>query len=307
MVSLTFLWKRRSSISSGERERIHGRDVEVRLVEAEVRPDHLQQELAQERGRSAELEQRLAAMAKNYLGLQEDNRLICENIVLTEDVMNQLRVEYDSAIQHISRLEHEIISYRLRHKALRLHVDQVEKKLTKFAAAVATSHRTIELRDLEVMSLRASLSRPVNWLLIVNKKAFRRLRQLIVGQTKTHPLFDYSYYLENYPDVRETGLDPFVHYLRFGAAEGRNPNRFFDTKWYLEQYPDVRAADVNPLVHYYSCGASEGRDPHPLFSTNWYVEQHRDLNGEKSKALLHYLQTKKSIRAILSNVPISSH
>ncbi len=128
--------------------------------------------------------------------------------------------------------------------------------------------------------------------LLAGKKSVRTLVRIALLQKKmTHPLFDSHYYLENYPDVREADLDPFLHYLRFGAPEGRNPNRMFDTKWYLEQYSDVRSAGTNPLIHYFSFGASEGRDPHPLFSTNRYVEQHPELEGNRSEALAHYLQT----------------
>jgi hypothetical protein len=37
--------------------------------------------------------------------------------------------------------------------------------------------------------------------------------------------FDAAYYLERYPDVAAAGADPVIHYVRFGAAEGRRPNR----------------------------------------------------------------------------------
>src|SRR5215470_15494290 len=34
----------------------------------------------------------------------------------------------------------------------------------------------------------------------------------------------------------------------------------FDAEWYLAQNPDVAAAGINPLVHYLRHGAAEGRD-----------------------------------------------
>lgn len=36
-------------------------------------------------------------------------------------------------------------------------------------------------------------------------------------------LFDPKWYLEAYPDVAASGLDPVVHYVRFGEKEGRKP------------------------------------------------------------------------------------
>src|SRR5260370_314746 len=84
-------------------------------------------------------------------------------------------------------------------------------------------------------------------------------------------LFDTSYYLEQNPDVAKAGVNPLHHYLRRGAAEGRDPHPLFDTSYYLEQNPDVAKAGVNPLFHYLRHGAAEGRDPHPSFDTSYYL------------------------------------
>jgi hypothetical protein len=85
-------------------------------------------------------------------------------------------------------------------------------------------------------------------------------------------LFDARFYCERNPDVAQAGVDPLVHYLSNGAAEGRDPHPLFDTSFYLESNPDVAQAGVNPLGHYLSNGAAEGRDPHPLFDTSFYLE-----------------------------------
>lgn len=72
-------------------------------------------------------------------------------------------------------------------------------------------------------------------------------------------LFDRKYYLKTNPDVSVSGVNPLIHFLRFGWKEGRNPNIDFDLRCYLAANPDVRAAGVNPLVHYVRAGAREGR------------------------------------------------
>lgn len=54
---------------------------------------------------------------------------------------------------------------------------------------------------------------------------------------------------------------PEAHYLLQGAALGYNPSPWFDTNWYLAQYTDVARAAINPLVHYIRYGAAEGRLP----------------------------------------------
>ena len=55
-------------------------------------------------------------------------------------------------------------------------------------------------------------------------------------------------------------IDPLEHYLRHGAAEGRDPSPDFCTGAYLRRYPDVAQASVNPLLHCLRNGQSEGRD-----------------------------------------------
>nr|WP_298057050.1 glycosyltransferase [uncultured Halomonas sp.] len=52
-----------------------------------------------------------------------------------------------------------------------------------------------------------------------------------------------------------------AHYLEAGAALGLNPGPGFDGAWYLAAYPDVAEAEINPLVHYLLHGRAEGRLP----------------------------------------------
>jgi len=76
-------------------------------------------------------------------------------------------------------------------------------------------------------------------------------------------LWDRDWYLRQYPDVARSGQDPASHYLRFGAAEGRDPGPAFSTGSYLLANPDVATSAVNPLVHYEMFGRAEGRMLHP--------------------------------------------
>jgi glycosyltransferase involved in cell wall biosynthesis/GT2 family glycosyltransferase len=55
--------------------------------------------------------------------------------------------------------------------------------------------------------------------------------------------------------------DLLLHFLRKGWREGRDPSSAFSTSWYLDQYADVRSAGINPLVHYLRFGRDEGRLP----------------------------------------------
>jgi hypothetical protein len=71
-------------------------------------------------------------------------------------------------------------------------------------------------------------------------------------------LFDPDYYLDTYPDVADRNLDPLVHYLEEGAAEGRNPGPDFDAAFYLDQCRAKGELPPNPLLHYLRLGRARG-------------------------------------------------
>lgn len=84
---------------------------------------------------------------------------------------------------------------------------------------------------------------------------------------KKSPYFNSDWYLSKYPDVEMLGLDPVLHYLRYGALLGRQPSAEFDAEYYLETYKDVADAGLNPLVHFLRYGLLEGRFPSEKHAT----------------------------------------
>lgn len=102
-------------------------------------------------------------------------------------------------------------------------------------------------------------------------------------------VFDADYYLEQYPDVAESGADPLRHYLKHGVEEGRNPCAFFDTKYYQKHNRDVAAQQINPLLHFCQSGWKELRNPHPEFDVWWYWSTYLDPAQEDVNPLAHYL------------------
>ncbi len=77
-------------------------------------------------------------------------------------------------------------------------------------------------------------------------------------------LFDKDYYMENYPDAKDYKEDLYTHYHNIGFKKGYNPSEAFNTQWYLETYPDVKNAGVNPLLHYLKYGQYEKKIPRPI-------------------------------------------
>lgn len=72
-------------------------------------------------------------------------------------------------------------------------------------------------------------------------------------------LFDERWYLDHHPDVAASSLPALLHYIAYGALEGRSPGPEFDADWYLKRYPDI--VGMNPLLHYIDHGREEGRIP----------------------------------------------
>ena len=73
---------------------------------------------------------------------------------------------------------------------------------------------------------------------------------------RKNKLFDDKFYLEKYPKVASSGMDPLLHYIFFGYSEGKKPNDTFDGVFYQNHYCDV---DINPLIHYALYGINENR------------------------------------------------
>ena len=98
--------------------------------------------------------------------------------------------------------------------------------------------------------------------------------------------FDADWYRARYPDVAASGVDPMEHFLTWGAADGRDPNRWFDSRWYLQHNPELSASGLPPLLHYMVLGAAQLLNPHPRFDAAWYADEHPDA---AANPLLHHL------------------
>lgn len=80
-------------------------------------------------------------------------------------------------------------------------------------------------------------------------------------------VFDYTYYLNCYPDLQAAiGADEAAllnHFLTCGMAEGRQGCAEFNVQYYKERYVDLQAAFGDNLpayyMHYMTCGKAEGR------------------------------------------------
>lgn len=116
-------------------------------------------------------------------------------------------------------------------------------------------------------------------------------------------LFDRRWYRRRYPVVATSGIHPLVHYLLYGAYEGRNPNPVFDSSFYLSRNPEVRAIEMNPLLHYVKHGEAEGRQPSADFLPAEYLVRHPWLKERRQawrrSPLRHFLRHGRPGEAVL--------
>ncbi|MGA7386138.1 MAG: hypothetical protein WBW81_16015 [Methylocella sp.] len=238
-----------------------------------------------ERGRLAGKEQ-FAEVQALLSGERSQSESLKETLAATESKLVDERTRAQRA-----ESEQANMASTLRQKAAEADARAEDAGIKVLALEVKTAHleRDGERRERET----AALLRSASWRLSAPWRAYKRggsrLRRLLHGK-KMNPLFDREWYLEQYPDVRAGELDPYDHYLRHGAAEGRDPSPLFDTSWYLQQNPCVKDSGENPLVHFYSVGAKEGRDPIPLFDVKWYLEQNPDVREEGVNPLKHFIE-----------------
>lgn len=69
------------------------------------------------------------------------------------------------------------------------------------------------------------------------------------------PHFDHAYYYGQAQDVARSRLDPVAHYIRAGAAAGRDPAPFFSGAAYLRAVPEAAGSGLTPFGHWAKAGA----------------------------------------------------
>ena len=101
--------------------------------------------------------------------------------------------------------------------------------------------------------------------------------QELTLQIKDSHYFDEQWYLIQYPDALNSGMQPAQHFLQFGAVENRNPGPLFDTAWYLEKNPDIDPRKINPLIHFLQYGRQSGcyASPYDLLKSKIYSSKER--------------------------------
>lgn len=134
--------------------------------------------------------------------------------------------------------------------------------------------------------------------------------------------FDTEYYLSANPDVAERGINPLLHFVRHGRAEGRRtacpPNEgseavqpldghasptapaspaisdddpaaaLFDPAYYAAQLDSIPDG-ISLYRHFLDSGWRQQLDPSPLFSTSYYLETNPEVAAAGINPFLHWV------------------
>lgn len=139
--------------------------------------------------------------------------------------------------------------------------------------------------------------------------------------------FDPLFYLSKNPDVEASGIDPFLHFILWGAAELRdphplismewvfndiaesavrdnpisifsskllgnhgNPSPYFDLDYYSQSYPEALVGSKGVFQHFLSQGMANGFNPNPYFDSNWYTSRYSGVEASSLFPILHFAE-----------------
>lgn len=185
---------------------------------------------------------------------EEENKLVIEQLFKVQEELERYYLAGNESAQQVAKLKSE--------------VERKNDKLHQFSQKIKHLETTMDALKGYPEAIQA-LTKPAPSPKSMLGKVKRRIKPLPVKSldllhlVKQSPLFDESYYLQEYPDVAQERCDPALHFLKYGGFEGRNPGPRFNSEWYLKQNPDVGEVKMNPLVHFLMYGAAEGRLAYP--------------------------------------------
>lgn len=152
-------------------------------------------------------------------------------------------------------LQEECSRLRVHNRELKTAAEQLGQALTKHLSRLFWEER--------------EPTAPISWRRFIGsrwprlRKRFAPRRSMAAEQQirmlEASPLFQSTWYLQEYPDVALAGIHPPSHYLESGAREGRDPGPQFSTNDYLARHPELESDGINPLIHHLQAASADGR------------------------------------------------
>lgn len=246
------------------------------LVAQGVAAEHAQR-AEEARGAAKALQDRIAALENARAQAETELAGKAQGLAARQEEVARLRNDLAQEQRQVGTLKDELRGREARLGELEEQVRRTQAELQSATAAREALEHQLEDRFRELAELTSALMREeeegktTRGRLATLQQEFARLleqrdggsREVFnkmlgrAGQVKPEQvmllksgLFDPAWYLREYPDVAGKGMDPVKHYLRFGAAENRDPGPHFSTARYVASHRDTLAPGENPLLHF---------------------------------------------------------
>jgi hypothetical protein len=184
----------------------------------------------------------LNAKLKQQEDLKQQLKTAQESRQQLENTVKETTEENELLLLQLHQVQEELESIFLQKQQIEAERAQTEASLKKQRQRADRLKQTVSWK---ITAPLRGMTRPF-------RKTDKKKRQLQkqIHLIKSSGLFDEQWYLAQYPDVAQNGVDPIRHYLQNGATEDRNPSPTFHTQMYRESHPEVMQSGENPLVHY---------------------------------------------------------
>lgn len=243
----------------------------------------LKQQLDAEKEAHKKTQQQVASQSKELTSVKEENDLIIaelhriqelfeSKLIEREELVKQrddVRNHYEMAIQQrdsalqqleqrftqLQQLHVELKKYQAEQKNLISQIDHYQRQLN---VQKEEFEQTLQEQSTWLIWIRCNAAR-YSAATYKHSRSHRKTlkQQAALLQASQH--FDKRWYLEQYPDIANSTMNPVEHYLKYGVLEARNPSPSFDTKFYITQNPDIAESGYQPLLHYIQHGQMEHR------------------------------------------------
>jgi chromosome segregation ATPase len=145
--------------------------------------------------------------------------------------------EKTSALEHVrirhEELEQHVITKNEENKLLKVEIETIKLKISEqegVKESIVARLREVEGRlvttEADRLSFLISRDKLIEQIVHENRPLLSLKRSSLkrkVNLLRNANLVDEAWYLNQYPDVKAAMLDPTLHYLQYGKAEGRKP------------------------------------------------------------------------------------
>ncbi|WP_206478039.1 hypothetical protein [Halomonas sp. KRD171] len=232
-------------------------EAEQRIGDAEKSRSDVEQQLAQQKKEHATLSAQLKATTEREKEALSTVDELTEQLKKNEAQRGQLKRELDDTKSANQKLEVDAKANRETQAQQRREIERQSHELANLVDQLEALRAAAPSTD---TSTQAELTAPKSVAKAppLTKRAIKRQVALIEASQWFDAKWYLAQYPDIARDSKMSA-NPARHYLLMGGFEGRNPGPGFDSAYYLQHNPDVVESGINPLVHYLKFGEKEQR------------------------------------------------